>query len=472
MAGVLLKCWCAAYINPLRQGRDRLGQGRHSLSCISPSIIYHHLFICLCLFTSLVSIHLRPASHPPSQLPSCSLLHLCNILLSVTATFNLQCVYMHLCCQSPYAVSLSLRSYLSRWGVYVTVCLSFSLCVSEPRDLVLLMDGFWVQLSFGHGALTETLEGLSGTRHWGEIERALKRLWIPVPSPLLTGSSSLLAPSQRLRWMVRIVGMDGSQLERQLWVATLVKQHQQGINRMMEELGWQYEHERAYVWVLLHVCVYLYPYGCRVGGVNQKRCDYCRSTAEGRADYVWKSLHTCVSIMGVWSVRESKCETAHIGPCCFSKLWLSMASASVVPPSQPACCNPPCLAPGSGYGSARPTWALGGTQYSLHRPVLLIAVSEAILYHPLTGLAEVLFSLSRAVCTANRWHLNYGWCRPAEPELTVLLMATLQMAFHFWLINTIKTQLVHTRWRPVTLLWPDTVSSKRAWILFISRIFL
>lgn len=71
--------------------------------------------------------------------------------------------------------------------------------------------------------------------------------------------------------------------------------------------------------------------------------------------------------------------------------------------------------------------------------------------NPLIGQAEVLFSLSRAVCEAKRWRLNYSWFRPARLELTALLMATLHMAFHSWLINTFKTQLVHTRWRPVTL---------------------
>lgn len=131
MAGVLLKCWCAAYINPLRQGRDRLGQGRHSLACISLSIIYHHLLICLCLFTSLVSIHLRPASHPLSQLPSCTLLHLCNVLPSVTPTFDLQCVYIYLCCQRVPMLSFCLLGAI--YQDELSLCLSFSLCVCAKR---------------------------------------------------------------------------------------------------------------------------------------------------------------------------------------------------------------------------------------------------------------------------------------------------------------------------------------------------
>lgn len=143
-----------------------------------------------------------------------------------------------------------------------------------------------------------------------------------------------------------------------LWVATLPKQYQQWINWMMKELGWQYEREHTCVCVQLYVCVYLYPYGRWVG----------EETAEGRADYVWKSLHTLVSITSVWSVRESKQKASHIGPCCFSTLWLSAALASVAPPSQLAHCNRPCLTTGSGYSSAHPTWTLRGTQYSLHRP--------------------------------------------------------------------------------------------------------
>lgn len=120
---------------------------------------------------------------------------------------------------------------------------------------------------------------------------------------------------------------------------------------------------------------------------------------------------------------------------------VSCDSVWTQPPSQPAYCNPPCLAHGSGYSSAHPTLALRGTQYSLHRQGLLIAMSEAILSHPLIGLAEVLFSMSWLCVTANRWHLDYGWRTPAGLELTALLMATLQMAFHSWLINAIKHSL-------------------------------
>lgn len=154
--------------------------------------------------------------------------------------------------------------------------------------------------------------------------------------------------------------------------------------------------------------------------------------------------------------RECKCETGQITPCCFSKPWLSVASASVVTSSQPAYCNPACMAQGSSYTSPRHTRAAGGTQYSLHRQVLLIAVSVAILHRPLIGLADVLCSRSQAVCTSNRWHLNYGRFKPAWPGLTALLMTTLPMALHPWLIDTIKTQLVHSLWRPVTLFWIDT----------------
>lgn len=133
MAGVLLTCWCAAYINPLRQSRDSLGQGRHSLSCISLSIIYHHLFICLCLFTSLVPIHLRPASHPLSQPPPCSLLYLCSVLLSATLTFNLRCVYIYLCCQRVPMLSLCLSGaiYQDELSLCLSVRLFPSVCLSQ-----------------------------------------------------------------------------------------------------------------------------------------------------------------------------------------------------------------------------------------------------------------------------------------------------------------------------------------------------
>lgn len=184
------------------------------------SIIHHDMFICLCLFTCLVSIHLHPASHPLSHLPPCSFLHLCNAFISVTPIFYLQWVAM------PFQ---SLGSYLSRWAVSVCPSIFLSLCIWAKRPRPPCWQPFSIWLYFGHGALTETLEGLSGKKTLrGETERALKRLWIPVRSPLLTGSSSLLACSQRLRWMGGIVGMDGSQLERQPWAATLAKNTSKG----------------------------------------------------------------------------------------------------------------------------------------------------------------------------------------------------------------------------------------------------
>ena len=140
VAGVLLKCWCAAYINPLRQGRDRLGRGSHSTSCISLSIIYHHLFDGLCLFTSLVPIHLRPASHPLSQLPSCTS---ANVLLTVTPTFDLQCVctytvyiyiyiYIYICQRVPMlSLCLSGAIYQDEVSLCQSVRLFLSACLSQ-----------------------------------------------------------------------------------------------------------------------------------------------------------------------------------------------------------------------------------------------------------------------------------------------------------------------------------------------------
>lgn len=60
------------------------------------------------------------------------------------------------------------------------------------ENLVLLLDGMFeaVRTSTG-GSLSETLENLSGGRWRGEIDKASKRLRIPITSPLLTVSSSL-----------------------------------------------------------------------------------------------------------------------------------------------------------------------------------------------------------------------------------------------------------------------------------------
>lgn len=204
----------------------------------------------------------------------------------------------------------------------------------------------------------------------------------------------------------------------------------------------------------------IHSYGCRPG--EETRRDVCSAEAPQKAGQITAG-NLCIHVSTLWlcGLRETERKRE-------SKCKIGNAVLEAAPDYGPSLChaNLPIvihlfLAPGSGFSFTRPTWASGGTQFSLHRHGLLIAVSEAILYHPLIGLEEVLFTLSWAVWTANRWHLNYGWCTPAGRELPALLMATLQMAFHSWLMNTIKTQLVHMRWRPLALFWPDTVSSKK-----------
>lgn len=69
MAGVLFKCWCAAYISPLREGKDVHGQVGLSLSFLL-SIIHRHLFICLCLLALSLFHH---SSQLLSNMSSCTL---------------------------------------------------------------------------------------------------------------------------------------------------------------------------------------------------------------------------------------------------------------------------------------------------------------------------------------------------------------------------------------------------------------
>lgn len=59
------------------------------------------------------------------------------------------------------------------------------------ENLVLLLDGMFEAVRAStRGSLSETLENLSGGRRRGEIDKASKRLRIPITSPLLTVSSS------------------------------------------------------------------------------------------------------------------------------------------------------------------------------------------------------------------------------------------------------------------------------------------
>lgn len=106
-------------------------------------------------------------------------------------------------------------------------------------------------------------------------------------------------------------------------------------------------HMFVYGCVFVFICIHM--------GLGEVEFRKDGAVAECRADYVWKSLHTCVSIAGVWSVR-GRVNVRQAISGCFTKLRLNMASASVVPPSPPAYCDPHCLELGSGYDSAPSTW--------------------------------------------------------------------------------------------------------------------
>lgn len=141
MAGVLLKCWCAAYINPLRQGRDRLGQGRHSLShvsrCLSSIIICSSASVCLLALSLSISvlplILCRSLLAAPLQRPSLS--------RRAPSIFNAR-VYIYICAvrESPCFLP-SLRSYLSRRTVSVSVRPSSSSPHPSPETQSLLIPG-------------------------------------------------------------------------------------------------------------------------------------------------------------------------------------------------------------------------------------------------------------------------------------------------------------------------------------------
>lgn len=127
-----------------------LKQGSLSLSDFSVSIIYHHLFICLCLFTSIVSFHHRHASQPLSQTPSCTLMHLCNVLLSVTPHIRSQYVHIYLCCQRLPSLSLCLSGAIYQDGpsLCLSVCLFLPACQVSQETPVLLIDAAlsWTEL--------------------------------------------------------------------------------------------------------------------------------------------------------------------------------------------------------------------------------------------------------------------------------------------------------------------------------------
>lgn len=123
-----------------------------------------------------------------------------------------ECVYI-------FAVSgaLTVSSGLSIKVDYLCVSLHLFHPASEAAEnLVLLLDGMFEAVRAStRGSLSETLENLSGGRRWGEIDKASKRLRIPITSPLLTVSSSLQ------------LGKDGADgRDGRASAVELVKQHQ------------------------------------------------------------------------------------------------------------------------------------------------------------------------------------------------------------------------------------------------------
>lgn len=188
VAGAYPKCW-RARISPVWGGAG-LSLDRASYLLFLLSSIYHHPSICFCLFTSIVSIHLDQSSQQLSDWPSWTPTNLSDVLLSVSPTFDpgvSVCIYI-------FAVSwaLSVSSGLSIKVDYLCVSVHpFHPVYHAPENLVLLLDGIFKAAGAStRGSLSETLENLSGGRLWGDIDKALKRFWIPITSPLLTVSSS------------------------------------------------------------------------------------------------------------------------------------------------------------------------------------------------------------------------------------------------------------------------------------------
>lgn len=144
----------------------------------------------------------------------------------------------------------------------------------------------------------------------------------------------------------------------------------------------------------------------------------------------------------VWSVIKWQATLGHGSLVCCAWVWPLLPFCLRL---QPARSNHSCLAQGSGYNSAHPTWTQQEHSVLSTDRGQLIAVSEAILHQTLTELAEVSFSLSQAACKANKWHLTQARCR------TGIFQLTFEMTFHFWLFNTFKTvwsrEVIASFWR-------------------------
>ena len=252
VAGVLLKCWCAAYINPLRQGQRQARTGRPLPLVLSRRL--SSIIICssaaVCLLALSLSIPV-PGARPAPCCTSCSP----PPILSVR-------IHTYMLSRVPYAFSLSHKSYLEDERC---LSVSFSLCFWAWRSGQSLT--LATELSKNFRSPVWTVRG-----NWEDIEEVMN------PCTRLSADRQLLPPGlQSEGGMYRggdIVGMDGSQLERRLWAVTLVKT---GTGGWAE---WWPRTKTLRAWAhicLCTACLCLYPYGCRWG---KERSDIGWSTAE------------------------------------------------------------------------------------------------------------------------------------------------------------------------------------------------
>lgn len=141
MPAVLLKYVCAAYINPLRQGRDRPGHGGHSLflvSCCLSSII-----ICSSAAVCLLALSLSISILPLILHRSCLLVPCCTCATSFfqspqPSIFSV-CIYIYAVGRVP-VLSRCLSGAIYQNEPSLCLSVFFFLCACESRDLVLLMD--------------------------------------------------------------------------------------------------------------------------------------------------------------------------------------------------------------------------------------------------------------------------------------------------------------------------------------------
>lgn len=203
MPGVLLTCWCAACISPLRRGSRTRSYGAVS-RCPSSTIICSSGSLCLLALSLFITVVPFSFCHRRLRAPWCTTATAASITTSDLSAF---------------AVRNSLCSFHLSGAIFqdgLSLCLFYCQRAKRPRPLYgrcwASQPEFWPWSSdrknFREAVSRKTVRERG---HWWGYESLHHVLCWQLSPPLPV-------PTQRQGWLLEMVGMDGTEQKTQLWL--------------------------------------------------------------------------------------------------------------------------------------------------------------------------------------------------------------------------------------------------------------